>query len=139
MRRTLTITCHWTVGFLLVLLISEAQWAWMYWLFGTASLTMVGLALTHGLMSRPGPQLPPIARRAHPWMHRVMYGLLAWVGGITIYAQLTDAFTARELFQWYLILSAAGMLHAIFHLWRHTALNDGALRVITPDVLHKHL
>jgi hypothetical protein len=100
---------------------------------------MVALALTQGLMNRPGPKLPAVARKAHPWMHSAMYGLLTWVGGVTVYAQITGYFTPRELFQWYLILTAAVMLHAIFHLWRHTALNDGALRMITPQIVHKFL
>jgi len=30
-------------------------------------------------------------------------------------------------------------LHAVFHLWRHRALRDGALRLITPKAMHKVL
>ena len=35
-----------------------------------------------------------------------------------------------------MVLFSAASLHAIYHLWRHTALGDGALRRITPRALH---
>ena len=38
-----------------------------------------------------------------------------------------------------LILLAAATFHAIFHLWRHTTLYDGALNMISPKAVHKHL
>lgn len=100
---------------------------------------MVALALIGGLLNRPGPKLTGPLRVAHPWMHRALYVLLAWVGAITLYAQLSGSHGPRALFQWYMTLTAAVMFHAIFHLWRHTALNDGALRRITPTILHKYL
>jgi hypothetical protein len=139
LRRTFTIALHWALAFMLILLISDATWTWLYWLFGVSAFAMSALALFGGLMNRPGPALGGVLRAAHPWMHRALYALLAWVGAITLWAQVTESLNARDLFQWYMILTGAVMFHAIFHLWRHTALNDGALRQITPQVIHKYL
>lgn len=139
MRRRVTITLHWMLGLMLIALISDARWGWLYWLFGLSALGMSALAVIFGLMNRPGPALAGFMRRAHPWMHRALYALLAFTGALTLQARITGAHSARDLFQWYLILSAAVMVHAIFHLWRHTALNDGALRRITPRSIHSYL
>ncbi|MFO7759373.1 MAG: hypothetical protein R6V26_13030 [Roseovarius sp.] len=38
-----------------------------------------------------------------------------------------------------LSLVAVAALHAVFNLWRHTALMDGALRRITPRAIHHTL
>jgi len=46
---------------------------------------------------------------------------------------------AQGLRFWYAVLAGAAALHAVFHLWRHTTLADGALRRMTPEVLHKYL
>jgi hypothetical protein len=46
---------------------------------------------------------------------------------------------ARGLFNGYMILAVAVMVHMIFHLRRHTALMDGALRRITPKAIHTDL
>jgi len=35
------------------------------------------------------------------------------------------------------VLLILATLHAIFHLWRHTALGDGALRTILPCRMHR--
>lgn len=139
MRRTITITTHWALGLMLIMLISDATWPWLYWLFGLNAALMCGTALIFGLMSRPGPALTGVFRLAHPWMHRALYLLLAWVGGLTLWDQVMDSHSPRELFGWYMILTAAVMIHMIFHLWRHTALMDGALRQITPKAVHRYL
>ena len=139
MRRSLTITLHWALGLMLVLLLSDAAWNWLTLLFGLCALAMSALALGCGLMNRPGPALSAGLRLAHPWMHRALYALLAFIGALTLYAQLSGSPAPRDLFTWYLILTAAVLFHAIFHLWRHTALNDGALRRITPRSIHKYL
>lgn len=139
MRRAITITTHWALGLMLILLISDATWAWLYWLFGLSALLMCATALFCGLMTRPGASLTGGLRLAHPWMHRALYLLLAWVGGLTLYDQVMDSHTARELFRWYMILTFAVTVHMIFHLWRHTALMDGALRRITPKAVHRYL
>src|SRR6056297_1328455 len=99
MRRSLTITLHWALGFMLVLLISDATWLWLYWLFWVCALAMVALALIGGLMNPPRPMLTGPLRVAHPWMHRALYVLLAWVVAISLYAQRAGSHSARSLFQ----------------------------------------
>ena len=139
MRRIITIAAHWMLGLLLVLLASGATWVWLYWLFGLNAAVMCGTALVFGLMNTPGPALKGFLRAAHPWMHRLLYLLIAWTGGLTLYAQVMDSHSAQDLMRWYIILTAAAAAHMIFHLWRHTALMDGALRRITPQAIHKYL
>lgn len=109
------------------------------WAFGLGGLIMVEMAVYSGLMSGPGRKLSGGLRIAHPWMHRGMYALLA----VTAAATLTDQFDTR-LFgldprSFWFALIGAGMLHGIFHLWRHTALGDGAFRRMTPRSLHRFL
>jgi hypothetical protein len=104
MRRRSTIAAGWLLGFTLVLLISDADWAWLYQQFGLYAAVTGIVALFGRLLSRHSPAL-----------------------------------TARQLFNRYMNPSAAVMIHAIIHPWRHTALNDGALRRITPTFAHKIL
>jgi hypothetical protein len=104
--------------------------------FGIAGLAMCALALAFGLMSGPGPKLEGGLRAAHPWMHRAMYAGL----GLAALATLSDqmglgTFGLRLQSLWFALIGA-GMLHGIFHLWRHTALGDGAFRRMTPRALH---
>lgn len=138
-RRQITIAAHWTVFLLLMLLISGATSAVLHWGFGIAGLIMAVTALTSGLMNGPGPKLEGFFRSLHPWAHRAMYVLLAWIAGVTIFAQLFGTSSWLPVKTWHLILTGAAMFHAIFHLWRHTTLGDGALRRMTPQALHKML
>jgi len=135
-RRTLTVALHWTNALLLIVLVSGASVPLLFWAFGLTALAMTGIALGGGLLGRPGPKLTGMPRRMHPWMHRSLYALLAGVGALTLYAQIGGAVSEAALRRWYGILLGVSALHAIFHLWRHTALNDGALRTITPAFLH---
>ena len=104
MRRRITIAAGWLLGFTLVLLISDADWAWLYQRFELYAAVMGIVVLFGGLLSRHSPAL-----------------------------------TGQQLFNRYMLPSVAEMIHAIFHPWRHTALNDGALRRITPTFAHKIL
>jgi cytochrome b561 len=38
-----------------------------------------------------------------------------------------------------LVLLAIGAFHGLFQFWRHNALYDGALKLITPKFMHKVL
>lgn len=136
-RRRATILLHWSVLTLLMLTLAAGlENAILNTAFGLAGLAMAALALIFGLMNGPGPKLEGALRAAHPWLSRGMYILLAWAS----LAALMPAFgialpgpTPRDLM---VTLFAASALHAIFHLWRHTALGDGALRRMTPKSLH---
>lgn len=136
MRRTATITLHWLCFGMLVLLVAGGPLPVLAWTFGIAGLCMCALALVAGLMNGPGPKLQGGMRRAHPWLSRTMYAGLGVVAGLTLWAQMTGAPDAATLTRIHFYLLAASALHAIFHLWRHTALGDGALRRITPETMH---
>ena len=108
---------------------------WVRWTFVLGSAIWVGIALMRGLIGKPGPKLSPKVRTAYPWMHRALYGVIA----------LSALLNAAELLGWLapglawtslLILLAMGSFHGIFQFWRHTALYDNALRVITSRFLH---
>ena len=68
-----------------------------------------------------------------------MYVVLAWVSAAAILTQLTGTAPVAPMKTWYLLLTACMSFHAVFHLWRHTTLYDGALRRITPRKFHNIL
>lgn len=132
-RRLATIILHWfTLTLLLLVLASGAQNALLAWAFALSGAAMVVLALWKGLLNGPGPKLEGSLRKAHPWMNRAMYGLLAWASLAVIAAQLQTPLPGPSLRIALLVLLGTGLLHGIFHLWRTTALNDGALRRMLP-------
>ena len=135
MHRTVTLTLHWLVFLLLLALMSEVEHPAWFWSFAFAGLAMCGVWLVFGLMHKPGPALTGIARAAHPWMHRGLYVLLAmqslWCAQVA-WTGADPTMVRRGAF----VLFSFASLHAIFHLWRHTALRDGALRLITPKAVH---
>ncbi len=140
-------------------------WVDLHSVFG---LIFVSLALIwsvdyfcRGLASRPGPKLPPWARMTHYWLHRVIIwgvflvavggffiGLTAsrqlWAGDIVPIAvplglpKLNDLVGKFHEIEFYLLaIIIAG--HAAFHIWRHYALRDNALRIMAPKSLHRFL
>jgi len=137
MRRRATITLHWLNLLLLLFVLGDGgATTWLSLLYAACALNMCALALVFGLMSGPGPKLEGAVRALHPWLHRGIYGLLGW-GGRALAAEAFGTSlpgpTARTLL---LTLLAVTALHAVFNLWRHTALGDGALRRITPRRIH---
>lgn len=105
------------------------------WVFVVCVTAWVGIALARGLIGRPGPKLGPTTRAVYPWMHRLLYAALA----------LSAALNAGELLGWIapggawislLVLLGLGAFHGLFQVWRHMALYDGALRLITPRFVH---
>jgi hypothetical protein len=136
-RRRLTIALHWAAFLLLILLLAGGGAVPLLgWAFALAGLTMVLLALVFGLLNGPGPKLEGTLRAAHPWLSRLMYALLAWAALATLTGELGHPLPGPRLPAiWFTVLAAAS-LHGVFHLWRHTALGDGALRRITPHMLH---
>lgn len=136
MRRTATITLHWLSLVLLVLLMAGGPLPALAIAFGVSGLCMCALALVGGLMNGPGPKLEGALRRAHPWLSRAMYLALGCTAGLTLWVQFGGAWAGPPLRDLYFYLLSASVLHGIFHLWRHTALGDGALRRITPKSMH---
>lgn len=136
MRRTVTITLHWLTLLLLILLIAGGPIPVLAWSFGLAGLAQCAMALVGGLLNGPGPKLDGALRTAHPWMSRAMYLALGVVALCTIWTQLYGPLPGPSMAELYFYLLSVSSLHGIFHLWRHTALGDGALRRITPKAMH---
>ncbi|WP_299687983.1 cytochrome b/b6 domain-containing protein [uncultured Tateyamaria sp.] len=132
---------------------------------GTILAIVVALWMTmylrKGLASRAGPKLPGWARATHGVMHRaMMWGSFAVVlsgalagfaapyaialfgviplfpgrGGKGVHDTLTEL---HELTFDVMLIGIA--VHVVFHLWRHYAVRDNALRIMAPKVLHKYL
>ena len=138
-RRCALILLHWTTAFLILAMVKGGTAAeWVRWSFVGAVALWVGIALAKGLIGRPGPKLSPATRAIYPWMHRALYGALA----------VSAALNAGELLGWLepgrawtslLVLLSLGAVHGLFQFWRHNALYDNALRLITPRIMHKYL
>lgn len=138
-RRRATIILHWSNLILLMLLLAGGLTPVLMWGFAVSGLAMGALALLRGLMNGPGPKLQGIMRAVHPWSGRVIYLFLAYVSGATLLALLDRPLGGPALGWLYQVLFSASLLHGIFHMWRHTALGDGALRRMSPTAFHKVL
>lgn len=129
--------------------------------FVSLSLAWFADMLRRGLASRPGPKLRGRLRGLHRALHlTIIWGLfcvaftgfllgltspvLLKAGGVLPIAPPLGLRTANEvvglvhIYQYYgLALIVA--LHAGFHIWRHLALRDNALRIMAPRALHRYL
>ncbi|WP_147103389.1 hypothetical protein [Tateyamaria sp. syn59] len=139
MRRAATIALHWANFVFLILLVAGGPIPVVAWAFVLTGLGMCALAVAQGLLNGPGPKLEGALRTAHPWLSRGMYAALGLVAALTAWYMLGGRWGGPALVDLYSYLIAASSLHAIFHLWRHTALGDGALRRITPKAMHSIL
>ncbi len=138
-RRGLTILLHWGTLMLVLAMIKGGSAApALRWTFVVFGAVWVGLALVKGLLGKPGPKLTGAARAAYPWMHRGMYAVLGIAVALNLGA-LLNLTTLDMAWNSLLVLLVASTFHAIFHLWRHTTLYDGALRMMTPRIWHKYL
>jgi superoxide oxidase len=138
-KRGLKIALHWAVV-LSILAMVEGGTANTIIRTGFSGLVLIwlALALSGGVLGLPGPKLTGVARDLYRPMHLALYlllGLTALVNAGELLNLLAPGLTWTLL----LILLTFGTFHAIFHLWRHTTLYDGALRLITPQFMHKHL
>lgn len=130
-------------------------------IFVTLSLAWFADLMRRGLASRPGPKLTGPLRTFHRALHlTLIWGLfgvavtgfllgltsatLLKAGGVLPIAPPMGWRTANEIvgqihiIEFYLLGVVAGG-HALFHIWRHLALRDNALRIMAPKVLHKYL
>ncbi len=93
--------------------------------------------LLFGLSGRPGPALTGALRRLFVPAHALLLALLGLAAAALWSAEPGPlSGSVRTLF---LVTLGAGLLHGIFHMWRHTVLNDGALRNMTPRIIHDFL
>lgn len=129
--------------------------------FVTLALVWTAEYLRRGLAGRPGPKLPPWARR----LHRVLHHAIVWgLFGVALTGFLLGLTSSRLMLaggfvpiapplglpewhdlagrvhtaEFYLLAGIVGV-HAGFHVWRHLRLRDNALRIMAPKVLHRFL
>lgn len=139
LRRRLTILLHWSVALMILMMIKGGSAApGLRWAFVIAGALWVGMALTRGLLGRPGPKLTGLALAAWAPSQWGMLAALAVTVAVNAAALLG---LAGDEVAWtaLLVLLCLATFHAIFHLWRHTTLNDGALRTMMPRIWHKYL
>jgi cytochrome b561 len=130
-------------------------------IFVTLALIWTFGLLRRGLASRPGPKLPKTAKAIHPILHKTLiwglfcvaltgFGLgltsavLMRAGGIVPIAPPMDLPQAHAIVGWvhiyqFYALALIVLAHASFHIWRHVALRDNALRIMAPRLLHRFL
>lgn len=133
-RRRLVIFAHWMTAFLLAVLLIEGPAApvWLTSVFaGLTGLWFASYLAALGPLGKPGPKLVGVLRPIHRVQHHALYLCVA-AAGIASVTVIESQVTGRAL----TVLLFLGLLHGLFHLWRHTALFDGALRVILPKFMH---
>ena len=128
--KPLLMALHWTVPVLIVGALGRPAPGWGLALAASAMLWLA-LSVLVGL-NRPGPALTGWLRPLHFWSHVALLALLT----LATAALVADHPQARRLL---LVTFMLGLLHGIFHLWRHTVLGDGALRNMLPKATHKIL
>ncbi len=137
-RRSLVIGLHWATALLILVLLNDGVGTGWHLAFMAVGGVWLAIMVFGGPLGGPGPKLQGWARAMFRPLHLAMYGLLAGAVALTAavpfgYATAAAARTAL------IILLCLALFHAIFHLWRHTTLHDGALRMMTPRIWHKYL
>ncbi|MBT8458390.1 MAG: hypothetical protein HKP37_00770 [Boseongicola sp.] len=133
-RRRFVIFAHWVTAFLLAVLLIEGPSAapWLTYAFaGLTGLWFVSYVVGRGPLGTPGPRLVGALRTIHRLQHHALYVVMA-IAALASVTVLEASSTGRAL----TVLLFLGLLHGTFHLWRHTALFDGALRMILPRFMH---
>lgn len=133
-RRRFVIFAHWTTAFLLAVLLIKGPGAspWLTSAFAVlCGLWFASYLVGRGPLGRPGPKLVSALRSIHRIQHHALYFAIA-AAALASVTVLEASITGRAL----TVLLFLGLLHGVFHLWRHTALFDGALRTILPKFLH---
>lgn len=136
-KRTATITLHWLLLVLVVPLGGGWITPFLEWSFALAALAMSALALVFGLQAHAGPKSPWIVRRINAWGHRGLHAYLAIVGALSLHGLVTGG--GAEMMIHYQVLLWTTIFHAIYHLFRHLVVGDGALRTMTPRSIHRML
>jgi cytochrome b561 len=139
-RRSVISLLHWsTVLLLLAMIKGGTAVPWVLWLFVIIVAIWGGITLTKGLLGKPGPKLSPPLRRAYPWMHRILHLSLALTAIAVLLRLIGTPLPWLDAWTMLLITLGLGTFHGVFHFWRHTALYDNALHLITPKAMHKWL
>jgi superoxide oxidase len=137
LKRPATMALHWSLLFLVTPL--GAGWITpiLEWGFAIVALGMSALALAFGLQAYAGPKSPRIVRLINAWGHRGLYVYLAVVGALGLHGLVTGGGVNMVIH--YQVLLWITIFHAIYHLFRHLVVGDGALRTMTPRSIHRML
>ena len=133
-RRRFIIIAHWMTAFLLAILLIKGPFAptWLTLAFsGLSGLWFASSVVRRGPLVRRGPKLAGITRPIHRLQYLAFYFAMA-AAAFTALTVLEHEITGRA----FTVLLFLGLLHCLFHLWRNTALFDGALRLILPNFMH---
>lgn len=147
---------------------AHALGSWGFVLHSNLALLFVVLCLGwtahfvwRGMLTTRTPKLSPALARTHWWMHRLIVWNLFGIalGGFLLGLTASRQFKAGTwlpfappmdlptLHDWigtihivhYYAFGAFILAHAAFHVWRHYALRDNALRVMAPRWAHRFL
>lgn len=138
-RRALNIALHWFFALVLLAMIKGGTDAiWLRWVYVGLGAAWVGIVVLKGVLAKPGPKLTGFLRDSFKALHIGFYALIAFSVAINAFALLGLA-QKDMAFTSLLLVLAAATFHALFHVWRHCALYDNALRMIFPKSWHKYL
>ena len=135
--RSVVKALHWLTFMLIVATLFAGNTAFVKWgLIIVVGVWVIGFG-SFGMMAKPGPALTGPVRNYFVPLHLVMMGLPLILAITLLNSDPSPlAGSARTVA---LTTLGAGLLHGIFHLWRHTSLGDGALRNMTPRFMHGFL
>lgn len=139
MRRKVIIALHWAVVMAVLAMTEGGSGApGLRWAFAGLALVWTLVMLAGGPLGKPGPKLRGTARAIYRPLHLALYALIGITATLTV-TELSGLTAPGPAWTALLILLVTGLFHGLFHLWRHTALYDGALRLMTPRFMHKYL
>lgn len=139
-QRGVVIALHWVVVMLILGMVKGgASSPWVLWIFVAAVTLWTGITIFHGLRAKPGPRLSYRVRRLYPWMHRALHTLLALTAIAILFRLIGRPLWWLDAWVMLVVTLGAGTFHGVFHFWRHTALYDNALALITPRFMHRWL
>lgn len=135
-RRSVHIALHWSIFLLILIMVKGGTAAaGVRWTYSALVALWVGMALIRGPIGKPGPKLPAMARAVYGPMHWLIYATLG-LSAVLNAGELLGLLAPGGAWASLLVLLSMGALHGVFQFWRHTALMDGALRLIIPKSLH---
>lgn len=138
-RRGAVVLLHWTFALLLLAQVKGGEAApALRWAFVAAGALWLAVMAAGGPLGRPGPKLRGTMRALFRPGHWALYALIAGTVALNA-AALMGRVSDDAAWTALLVTLGAGAFHAVFHLWRHTALNDGALRMMAPRAWHRYL
>ncbi|MGA9411083.1 MAG: hypothetical protein WBV78_11650 [Roseobacter sp.] len=128
---------HWSSLILLTLLLGLGNTIILKYSLALVVASWIICVSAYGILAAPGPKLAGILHKAFKPVH---FALIIFLGftAITVVRSDVGPLTGGVRVQC-LIAFGAGLLHGCFHLWRHTALGDGALRNMLPKFMHGFL